>query len=195
MKLYDKLKELEPKDITHDVISSIVKEYPIFIPFSKASGFNKFLLYFVRMFSFGSTFMDTKTYNSSLENCEASLGFDFEGFKMQVGTDFDSLYEKLITWYLRSQKNRDFELLMKGTILYNQMLSEATSMTMFRKKKDEEDRVDYESKFSIFKNAMELNGSLALLEEKLQDSINLVGEVGKDIPGAKKPFVIRVEEL
>lgn len=161
--------------------------YSKFTPFI-SENFVKFVFYFVHAYSFESEMMDTKTFTASLKTIEKNFDFDLESFRLKIGEEFEEKYLELIQWYLEVQRNRDFELLMSGQILYKQMISASTSRAIFTKSKakDEDNKgietIDYDLKHDLFLNCLSLNEKLSVLEEKLSSSSRLIQEAtGKRI--------------
>lgn len=191
MQLYKQISTLN-----HDLKASegsvlqILKDigaYSKFTPFI-SENFVKFVFYFVHAYSFDSEMMDTKTFTASLKTIEKNFDFDLDSFRVKIGEEFEEKYLELIQWYLEVQRNRDFELLMSGQILYKQMISASTSRAIFTKSKakDEDNKgietIDYDLKHDLFLNCLSLNEKLSVLEEKLSSSSRLIQEAtGKRI--------------
>ena len=190
MQLYKQISTLN-----HDLKASegnvlqILKDigaYSKFTPFI-SDNFVKFVFYFVHAYSFESEMMDTKTFTASLKTIEKNFDFDLESFRVKIGEEFEEKYLELIQWYLEVQRNRDFELLMSGQILYKQMISASTSKAIFKKSKSSEENegvenIDYDLKHDLFLNCLSLNDKLSVLEEKLSSSSRLIQEAtGKRI--------------
>lgn len=154
--------------------------------------FVKFVLFFVHAYSFDSTMMDVKNYSASLEIIQKHFGFYFEKFKTSFDETFNEKYQELISFYLEVQKNREFELLVTGTILYKQMLSSCTSDSIKKKGKDDDDlHIDYESKKKIFDSCLDINNELKMLENNLYNKNKLIEEVAKSMETSD----IRPEEI
>lgn len=152
--------------------------------------FVKFVLYFTHAYSFDSVMMDVKCYSASLEIIQKHFDFDFEKFKTSFDETFNEKYQELINLYLETQQNREFELLVTGTILYKQMLSSCTSDSIKKKGKDDL-HIDYESKKKIFDSCLDINNELKTLENNLYNKNKLIEEVTK----SQETSDIRPEEI
>lgn len=153
-----------------------------------------FIFYFVHCYSFESTMIDTTCFTESLNNIADKFELDFEEFKTSFGEDFDDNYDELLSWYLTSQKNRDFEMLITGLILYKQMLSGSKSKTI-KEKKDGESNIDYESKHKIFLNCISLHKELKVLEQHLYPAMKIIEAVEQTNPNVKEIREIRPEDI
>lgn len=183
MQLYKKISGLTCGLTSEFDALNILKEtgtYHEFTPFI-SENFVKFVFYFVHAYSFESDMMDTKTFTASLKTIEKNFDFDLESFRLKIGEEFEEKYLELIQWYLEVQRNRDFELLMSGQILYKQMISASTSKAIFKKSKSTEENegvenIDYDLKHDLYLNCLSLNDKLSVLEEKLSSSNKLIQE-------------------
>ncbi len=197
MQLYKQISELNYETTKLSDIKKILKELGIEQEFMWVDKINlvEFLFYFVHAYSFESTMMDTKSFTNSLSVIESAFKFDLSNLKEVVGDTFESKYQELVQWYLEVQKNRDFELLMSGMILYKQMISASTSETILKKSKGEDatENIDYDLKHKIYMNCISLNKELSALEETLSKSNSLINLVQES--KVKKVFDTKIETL
>ena len=198
MQLYKRISELNYDSIDQINLIRLLRTLGVddkFV-FINRGDFTKFIFYFVHAYSFESTMMDTKCFTKSLAIIEENFKFSFTEFReLQDYKDFDNEYQELIQWYLEVQKNRDFELLMSGHILYKQMISASTSRTILKKSKDENEgteNIDYDLKHKIYMNCLSLNSELSKLEDKLSSANSLISAV--DVNTTKRLINLRIEE-
>jgi len=197
MQLYKRISELNYETTKVSDIKKILNELGIERGFNfiDKSNLVEFVFYFVHAYSFESEMMDTKSYTNSLSVIEKSFRFEFDSFLANSSGEFQNKYQELIQWYLEVQKNRDFELLMSGHILYKQMISASTSRTILKKSKDENEgteNIDYDLKHKIYMNCLSLNSELSKLEDKLSSANSLISAV--DVNTTKRLINLRIEE-
>jgi len=197
MQLYKRISELNYETTKVSDIKKILNELGIEQEFMWVDKLHlvEFVFYFVHSYSFESKMMDTKSYSNSLSQIEDAFKFDLSSLRLKVGEVFDDKYQELIQWYLEVQKNRDFELLMSGHILYKQMISASTSRTILKKSKDENEgteNIDYDLKHKIYMNCLSLNSELSKLEDKLSSANSLISAV--DVNTTKRLINLRIEE-
>ncbi len=199
MKLYSLLKDKDFKTITVKEVVNILRECGVENEFKWLQNnphFVNFIFYFINAYSFESSLMDTTTFNESLAVIENKFEFNFNRFKENLGEDFDDKYCELLSFYLRTQNNREFELLMAGLRLYNQMLSASVLTTLKTQSKKNEGvvNIDYETKNNLFIYCLQLNKEISLLEEKLEDSKAIIEGAIKANPKVKNRMK-RIEEV
>lgn len=202
MQLYKRISELNYETTKVSDIKKILSELGIEQEFMWIEKLYlvKFVFYFVHAYSFESKMMDTKSYSNSLSVIEGAFRFDFNAFRAKGGDEFDEKYQGLIQWYLLMQKNRDFELLMTGHLLYKQMISASSSMALIKKTKDTKsdikelvENIDYDFKYNIFINCLSLNEKLSVLEDKLSSANSLISAV--DVNTTKRQTVLKIEDM
>ena len=198
MKLYKRISELNYETTKVSDIKKILNELGIEQEFMWVNKINlvEFVFYFVHAYSFESKMMDTKSFTNSLTQIEDAFKFKLSTLQSSVGEIFEDKYQELIQWYLEVQKNRDFELLMSGHILYKQMISASTSRTILKKSKDENEgteNIDYDLKHKIYMNCLSLNSELSKLEDKLSSANSLISAV--DVNTTKRQTVLKIEDM
>ena len=197
MQLYKRISELNYETTKVSDIKKILNELGIEQEFMWVDKLHlvEFVFYFVHAYSFESKMMDTKSFTNSLTQIEDAFKFKLSTLQSSVGETFEDKYQELIQWYLEVQKNRDFELLMSGHILYKQMISASTSRTILKKSKDENEgteNIDYDLKHKIYMNCLSLNSELSKLEDKLSSANSLISAV--DVNTTKRLINLRIEE-
>lgn len=185
MKIYKEISGLDSNVLTRSDIVELLRKHGIydwflfFLPCSN-SDFKGFVLYFLNSYSFDSILMDTSCFDASLKIIEDAYSFKLSTFKSAYKEEeFDENYSRLVSLYVGSQKNRDFESLIQGRILYTQMTEACTSLSIISKTKDKEENTDVENidyilKFKIFTASIELKNELSILEDKLSKSMFIV---------------------
>ncbi len=205
MKLYENISKLDYKKTTNKELLTILDNCGCNFAFSYFRNdpqFVPFVFYFVTAYSFESDIMDTDTFNESLKIIEEKFGFNWSAFENRFSGNkeykklFESNYFCLLSFYLETQNNREFELLMNGLTLYNQMLSASVSNAIIKKDKEGTENIDYETKNNIFVHCLELNKELKLLEEKIADSKALISGIVTNNPDLKlKIKMPRIEDI
>lgn len=182
MKLYHILSDKKPSSITGKELLIILRQCGCennFIPYKGNEQFINFVFYFIHAYSFESTLMDTQCFQESLSLIESNFDFDFDKFKTGYDETFDENYSTLITFYLKAQRNRQYELLMTGLKIYDQILLDST-------------KTDAENRRKLFLDAIEVDKQLKLIETELWGSLQLIE---KTEPEIKKEDEKEVREI
>lgn len=184
MKLYQLLSGKTPGSLTSKDLMIILRQCGCdndFMPYKGNRQFVNFVFYFVHAYSFESTVMDTTCFNESLKLIERNFDFDFEEFKTDHDNAFDENYGALKSFYLKSQHNRQYELLVTGLSLYDQILKDSLKSEVENRKK-------------LFMDAIEMEKQLKVIETELFPGLQLIEKVKENTDEESKVRDMRFED-